>query len=102
MTGDAQNQHHRIEFLVAFLQASIDRNDGHKPQGQRISRFNGKSVVFSASYYVERIAKFSGCSPCCFVAALVYLERIFRQLPDLCLNSRTLSTFGYIARNTTD
>ena len=97
MTVEAQNQEYCMELLGAFLQASIDRNDGHKPQGQRISRFHGKSVVFSASYYVERIAKFSGCSPCCFVAALVYLDRIFRQLPDLCLNSRTLQRLVLVA-----
>ncbi len=42
------------------------------PQG---SAFEGYRVVFKPSFFAHRIAKYSKCSPCCLVFAIVYIER---------------------------
>mmetsp|Transcript_24004 Transcript_24004/g.50193 ORF Transcript_24004/g.50193 Transcript_24004/m.50193 type:complete len:221 (-) Transcript_24004:390-1052(-) len=43
-----------------------------------------------ASKYMQRIFKYSGASPCCFISALVYMERFKVAHPTVTLTSKTL------------
>ena len=52
--------------------------------------FEGRHVAMKASMYLQRIYRYSGVSPSCFIAALVYLERYKNRYPFVLLTSRTL------------
>ena len=39
------------------------------------SLYEGTQVSFKASYYLQRMVKYSGASSCCYVVAVMYLER---------------------------
>lgn len=41
----------------------------------------------SIKKYLERIFKYAGCSPACFVVAYVYLDRFTRHCPNLSIDS---------------
>jgi hypothetical protein len=61
------------------------------------SRYLGRSVGFKASYYLQRIAKYCGASSCCFVVAVMYLERFKIINPGIVLTSRTLQRLLLVA-----
>ena len=61
------------------------------------SSFHGKAVAFKASYYIMRIAKYSGGSPCCCVVAVSYLERIKMKNPSIVLSSNTMQRLLLVA-----
>ena len=90
MSCDAENQAPLIHMLCDFLQEQITHNDRTRPLESYVSSFEGRCCRFSVAYYIKRIAKYSGGSPCCLVAALLYLERICRRRPGLRLTSHTL------------
>ena len=46
---------------------------------------------------MKRILKYSRLSPCCFVVALIYLERTKRREPSICLTSTTFQRLLLIA-----
>jgi hypothetical protein len=62
-----------------------------------ISRFDGKRVNFKASHYIQRIAKYCEASACCFVVALLYLERFKSIYPDMVLTSRSVQRLLLVA-----
>ena len=97
MLHDAHDQQPLVDMTGEYLQAQLEQNDCCLPKGETVSPFQGSLVPFTASYYVQRIMKYSGASPCCMVAALVYIERICRQRPELCLNARTLQRLVLVA-----
>ena len=41
----------------------------------------------SVHAYLARIARFAGCSPACFVAAYIYLDRLLRRRRALTVDS---------------
>ena len=59
--------------------------------------FSGKTVCFKASYYIMRMVKYSGGSPCCFVVAVSYLERIKMKNPSIILSSNTMQRLLLVA-----
>ena len=59
--------------------------------------FCGKSVCFKASYYITRMVKYSGGSPCCCVVAVSYLERIKMKNPSIVLSSNTMQRLLLVA-----
>lgn len=61
------------------------------------SAFVGEQVYFTASYYVNRIFKYSLASPSCCIVALVYLERFQAECPGLRLNSKTVQRLLLVA-----
>ncbi len=78
-----------------LLQRSID---DCKQQGKASkSRYLGRSVGFKASYYLRRIAKYCGASSCCFVVAVMYLERFKIINPRMVLTSRTVQRLLLVA-----
>ena len=59
--------------------------------------FAGQVVRFKASYYVDRILKYSKASPSSFVVSLVYLERFQAEKPNATLTSKTLQRLFLVA-----
>ena len=59
--------------------------------------YGGKRVSFKASNYLRRIAKYCGASSCCFVVAVMYLERVKIIDPRMVLTSRTVQRLLLVA-----
>jgi hypothetical protein len=57
----------------------------------------GKRVSFKASYYLQRIAKYCGASPCCYVVAVMYLERLKISNQEMVLTTRTVQRLLLVA-----
>jgi hypothetical protein len=87
MKDDAAAQEHVVELLGTLLDKTIQRNDllGRKSE---LSEFEaGKACPLTASAYLKRIMKYGGCSPCCVVVGLMYLQRLKQRMPTVCLTS---------------
>ena len=97
MIHEARVQQPYIEFLGEFLQEMIRRNEDRKLNSCCIACFHGESVEWTVPGYIQRIAKYSEVSPSCFVAALVYLERIFQRWSNLSLNMKTFQRLILVA-----
>lgn len=76
-----------IRILETLVDASGVAPSALSPAGDalppaaplRLTLFHGlRPPPISVSAYVERIAKYSKCSPVCFVLALMYLQRAAR------------------------
>ena len=100
MARDAQNQSPLVDMLGDLLQEQIKKNDPIEQSQNESSPFRGRCCTFTAGYYVKRIAKYSGASPCCLVATLLYLERARQRRPALRLTSRTLQRLLLVASMT--
>ncbi len=59
--------------------------------------FIGKPFEFGATWYLERMIKYSRASPCCFAIAVIYLARFNERHPCLQLTSRTIQRFLLVA-----
>ena len=66
-------------------------------QTRPIYSFEGDLPGFKASYYINRIAKYSGAGPYSCVTALVYLERFQRACPMLRFTSRSIQRLLLVA-----
>lgn len=97
MTVLAESQAPLIEVLCDFLKDVVEQNDH---QSAPESPFVGSQARFTAAYYIRRIARYTGASPCCLIATLVYLERIQKRSPNLFISSRTLQRLLLIAAMT--
>ena len=73
-----------------FLKRQVLHNDLSNLPEQRSSPFYGDCPPFTASYYIKRIARYSGTSSSCLIAALLYLDRIQTRVPECYLSSCTL------------
>ena len=71
---------------------------------QGIASAQSNATLVSATDYPDsvlfRIQRYSGSSPCCLAIALVYLERLRKQLPGLFLNSKNFQRLFLIAAMT--
>ena len=94
MVRDADDAAPLVDILCEYLNDKIQKND---TTSMPKSSFDGKCALFSAGYYVKRIAKYSRASPCCLVAALLYLERAHQLRPALRLTSHTLQRLLLVA-----
>uniref|UniRef100_A0ACD5U4U2 Uncharacterized protein n=1 Tax=Avena sativa TaxID=4498 RepID=A0ACD5U4U2_AVESA len=55
---------------------------------QAVSAFQGLTKpAISVGGYLERIFRFAGCSPSCYVVAYIYLDRFLRRRPALAVDS---------------
>jgi hypothetical protein len=53
-----------------------------------VSAFQGLTKpAISVGGYLERIFRFAGCSPSCYVVAYIYLDRFLRRRPALAVDS---------------
>ncbi|WVZ57652.1 hypothetical protein U9M48_008012 [Paspalum notatum var. saurae] len=86
-----------VSILSALLQRVAERNDAaataEQQQGaagrrQPVSAFQGLTKPsISVGGYLERIFRFAGCSPSCYVVAYIYLDRFLRRRPALAVDS---------------
>uniref|UniRef100_A0A6M2EN77 Cyclin n=1 Tax=Populus davidiana TaxID=266767 RepID=A0A6M2EN77_9ROSI len=78
-----------ITFLSSLLQRVAESNDiSHQLYLQKASIFHGLTrPTISIQNYLERIFKYSNCSPSCFVVAYVYLDRFSQRQSCFPLNS---------------
>ena len=97
MTSDAQNQAPLLEMLSELLQEQIRVSDRCRPVSQEQSSFEGSCCHLSVAFYVQRIVRYSGASPCCLVATLLYLERFRQRRPAVRLTSSTLQRLLLVA-----
>ncbi|PIN25859.1 Cyclin [Handroanthus impetiginosus] len=79
-----------LSLLSSLLERSVQQNERILETSQTkdvITIFHGlRAPSLSIEQYVDRIFKYSCCSPSCFVIAYIYMDR-FIQRTDLCLTS---------------
>ncbi|KAK6142467.1 hypothetical protein DH2020_022815 [Rehmannia glutinosa] len=78
-----------LTILSYVLEKLVTRNDllcnggGSAGSGKSLSAFHGvRSPAISLEKYVERIYKYTSCSPSCFVVGFVYIDRLVHKYPD--------------------
>lgn len=52
------------------------------------------AILFEA--YLGRIKKYAGCSDACFVAALIYIDRVIQSHPEFVVNSLCLHRLFFV------
>jgi hypothetical protein len=89
MKDDAAAQEDVPEILGVLLDKTIERNNslGHVCE---LTEFESATCHLSASAYLKRIMNYSGCSECCAVAGLMYLQRLKQSVQTLRLTSNNL------------
>ena len=87
MKDDATAQEHIVELLGTLLDKTVQRNDSLGRKSELEGFEVGKPCPLTASAYLKRIMKYGGCSPCCVVVGLMYLQRLKQQMPSVCLTS---------------
>ena len=90
MKDDAARQDHIVELLGTLLDKTVQRNDGLGRKSGLAEFETGKGCPLTASAYLKRIMKYGGCSPCCVVVGLMYLQRLKQRMPSVCLTSGNL------------
>jgi hypothetical protein len=77
-----------VGVLSALLERVTERNDAAAEPGAAVSAFRATTKPdISVRAYMARIARFAGCSPACFVAAYIYLDRLLRRRRALTVDS---------------
>lgn len=84
---DASTTPRVLTVLSCVLERLVARNDGLSSggggYGKSLSAFHGvRSPAIGLDKYVERIYKYTSCSPSCFVVAFVYIDRLVHRYPD--------------------
>ncbi|KAG8364609.1 hypothetical protein BUALT_Bualt18G0017300 [Buddleja alternifolia] len=103
LTGGGETQHHQprlsepthlepsttprvLTILSYVLEKLVSRNDQLSlggGAGKSLSAFHGvRPPAISLDKYVERIYKYTSCSPSCFVVGFVYIDRVVHKYPD--------------------
>ncbi|KAJ7298070.1 hypothetical protein O6H91_13G075000 [Diphasiastrum complanatum] len=83
-----------LTILASVLERLIARNERCWPNdsqtlaGQKLTIFHGlRPPNISISKYLERLFKYTSCSPSCFVLGYVYIDRLVHKQPDLPVTS---------------
>lgn len=85
-----------LTILSYMLEKLVNRNDqllhSHENSGswlgKSLSPFYGvREPGISLEKYIERIYKYTSCSPSCFVVGFVYIDRLLHKYPDSLLVS---------------
>lgn len=90
-----------LTLLSSVLEKLVARNDGLIEEctsqaldglssglsgprvGKNLSAFQGvRAPSISIAKYLERLYKYSSCSPSCFVVGYVYIDRLLHKYPD--------------------
>lgn len=79
----------RNEKLVDVLKQQLDGlNCGSVRLGDSLNTFHGvRAPSISIPKYLERIYKYTNCSPSCFVVGYVYIDRLTHRHPDSLVTS---------------
>lgn len=87
---DAQETPQVIGLLSSILEKTIQKNEKFMKRTRtkdNVTIFHGsRTPTMSIRQYMERIFKYSKCSPSCFVVAYVYMDR-FLKVTSSCLTS---------------
>ena len=86
MKMDAEAQEPVMKLIAELLDQTVERNDG-LGRSTALAAFEGEKAPVRAGAYVRRIAKYGGCSACCFAIGLIYLKRLKRRESTVCLTS---------------
>ncbi|KAG0553920.1 hypothetical protein KC19_12G049700 [Ceratodon purpureus] len=81
-----------LHVLAAVLDRLVARNEqfanAPSQQGKKLTIFHGlRAPSISIAKYLERIFKYTSCSPSCFVVGYVFLDRLIHRQPDLLVTS---------------
>lgn len=73
-----------IEKLVARNDRIVDgMSSGLTGLGKSLNAFHGvRAPSISIQKYLERLYKYTSCSPSCFVVGYVYIDRLLHKHPD--------------------
>lgn len=77
-----------LTIISSVLEKLVARNDQLEKQqeeevGNRLKAFHGiRAPNISIPKYLERIYKYTNCSPSCFVVGYVYIDRLVHKHPD--------------------
>ena len=68
-----------VSVLAGLLERAAERGDA-APASSAAAAFRGRALpAIPVRRYAERIYRYAGCSPACFVVAYVYLDRLLRR-----------------------
>ena len=84
---DASKQDDLIPYVANLLEDTVNRFDSENRK--TLTAFTGLKSSFAPHILVGRLWKYCGASPCCFVCALIYLEKIKRVYPSIYVTSRS-------------
>lgn len=76
-----------LTMLSVVLERLVARNDQvclelATPETSRLNVFHGvKAPSISISKYLERIYRYTNCSPSCFVVGYIYIDRLVHRNP---------------------
>lgn len=68
-----------VAVLAGLLERAAARGDGEGGGGSAAAFRGRMKPEISVRRYAERIYRYAGCSPACFVVAYVYLDRLARR-----------------------
>ena len=91
-TGEYTNLPRVLHVLSSVLEKLVARNDklscGPIRLGKSLNAFHGvRAPSISMPKYLERIYKYTDCSPSCFVVGYVYIDRLTHRHPDSLVSS---------------
>jgi hypothetical protein len=70
-----------VPIIATVLQNIVTRNDG-LGNDTVVTHFHAqRAPMVEINDYCERIVRYSQCSPCCFVVALIYIDRLLALEP---------------------
>ncbi|XP_052187406.1 cyclin-P3-1-like [Diospyros lotus] len=80
-----------ITLVSSVIERTIQQNErslkGSARKGLNTIFHGSRAPALSIRQYLERIYKYSNCSPSCFVVAYIYLDRFLHQMRDVHLTS---------------
>ncbi|KAL3531346.1 hypothetical protein ACH5RR_010668 [Cinchona calisaya] len=72
-----------LSYLSSLLERSVQKNERRLETSQTkdiITIFHGsKAPSLGIGHYIDRIFKYSCCSPACFIVAHIYMERFIQR-----------------------
>jgi hypothetical protein len=89
MMQDAASQEGLVGVLGSLLDKTIECNDQFG-RVSKLAKFEAGTCHLSASAYLKRIMKYGGCSDCCVVVGLLYLQRLKQCVITLRLTSNNM------------
>lgn len=112
--GEEATSEREVPRVVAALAAVLDRLVARNEQFantpsavKKLTIFHGlRAPSISIAKYLERIFKYTSCSPSCFVVGYIFIDRLIHRQPDLLVSSlnvhRLLITSLMVATKTLD
>ena len=72
-----------LSLLSSLLEKSVQKNEMQSETvniKDNVAIFHGlRAPTISIQHYIDRIFKYAGCSPSCFLVAYIYVDRFIQQ-----------------------